>query len=628
MCGIAGILHLNNAPVDSGAVKRMGEILSHRGPDDSGQFIDRNVGLSHRRLAIIDLSPEGHQPMSNEDKTLWIIHNGEIYNYLELKETLKAHGHAFRSRSDTEVILHAFEEWGPACLNKFNGMWAFAIWDMKNRTLFASRDRLGIKPLYYYSDKDVFIFASEIKAILCNKSIPCTPNRNALYRYLVKGYGYVDTNDETFFCGIRSLKPGHYMNVSCARSEYVRYWRLSAERKREGIRLEKAKEDYLALFRDAIKLSLRSDVPVGISLSGGLDSTSLAVLASGMREGTIESFSACFDETGFDERVYIAEIVKSDNFVPHYIFPKPDELVNEFEKMIWHQDEPYSGASVFSQWKVMEEAKKAGIKVLLTGQGGDETLAGYYKYYPYYFADLFLSGRMALLAKNIRDLAAASTYPLKEALLAMARIILSRLRPHAMRTWTPTGSGTLPRYLNRHFFDGIQPAALSGDSTEGIFSSLLDEELYRSCTLSPLPSLLHIDDRNSMAHSVESRPPFLDHRLVEFLYSLPNEMKISGGFTKFILRESVKGILPENIRTRRDKMGFVTPAREWFRNDFKDKLLEILTSPECKQRRIFDESGIRALIDSHLSGKRDASFILWSLVNLELWYRVFIDKRL
>ncbi len=621
MCGIAGVLNLNNAPVERNVLERMNRTLSHRGPDDEGYFLDGNLGLANKRLAIIDTSSEARQPMHNEDQTLCIVSNGEIYNYLELAEALKGLGHVFKSHSDTEVILHSYEEWGASCVDRFIGMWAFAIWDRKKKSLFLSRDRFGIKPFYYFLDNDRFIFASEIKAIL-EYGIEIEPNRRSISRYLIKGYGYTDTNDETFFAGIRQLKPAHNLRIGNGKFEYERYWSIDPRNKVVGLSADGVKERFRDLFKDAVRMSMRSDVPLGIALSGGLDSSSLAAVMSQLATNKIETFSAYFDEEGFDERSYINEMLKDDKFIPNFISPKPRSLIDEFERIVWHQDEPYSGASVFSQWKVMEAAKTKGIKVLLTGQGGDEILAGYHKYYPYYFLDLARDLKWDLLAREFNDL--QPTNGLRRKIGSMAKIAGSRMFSERMKRFFTGQLRQAPAFLKKDF---LMTANVVDNGTSKVFASFLDQELYDSMTISPLPALLHIDDRNSMAHSVESRPPFLDHRLVEFVFSLPYELKISNGITKHILREALKDIVPHKIITRRDKKGFATPMNIWFGRELKDYTLDIFNSPEFAKRGIFDKMGVDSMLNAHFDGERDHSCAIWSWINLELWFRKFMDGK-
>ncbi|MDD3905515.1 MAG: asparagine synthase (glutamine-hydrolyzing) [Candidatus Omnitrophica bacterium] len=623
MCGITGIFNINGMNIEAPALRRMNAALSHRGPDDEGYFTDRDIGLGHKRLSIIDLSSAARQPISNENGTMWLVYNGEIYNYPELVHDLKNLGHKFKSHSDAEVVLHAYEEWGASALDKFRGMWAFALWDSDKRELFCCRDRFGIKPFYYYLDKDKFVFASEIKAILEHGTIEKSPNLETVHRYLVRGYGYTDTSDETFFSNIRQLKPGCYLSVSRSGASECSYWRLSPHKYSEPADFGKIKEKFLSLLEESTRLSLRSDVPVGIALSGGIDSSSIAVIMSASTKCRIESFSACFDEEGCDERAFINEILKDEKFIPNFVYPQAFSFADELEKIVWHQDEPYSSPSIFSHWEVMKKAKEKGIKVLITGQGGDELLGGYNKFYPYYFLDLLTNAGAGPFLKGLSGLDPITGYTKRSIIAAMIKIFSSSVVPDGLkRIARSVCASKRPAFLRKDFFEtGFDKTK---DRTGGVrYGSFLNQELYDSTIVSPLPSLLHIDDRNSMAHSVESRPPFLDHKLAEFVFSLSYDVKISGGVTKYLLRESLSGSLPEKIRTRRDKMGFVTPVGIWFKGKLKDRVMSMPDSSVIEKWKIFDKNGMRKVIDEHMSGKADRSFTIWSWVNLEIWLNTF-----
>ncbi len=623
MCGIAGIVNLNRSPVRKDILESMVDVQRHRGPDDSGMHISGSVALGHARLSIIDLSKDASQPMSNQDSTLFIVHNGEIYNYLELREELTALGYDFKSKSDTEVILHAYEEWGEGCLNRFNGMWAFAILDTRKALLFCSRDRFGVKPFYYYLDSDLFVFSSEIKAILRHPGIKREPNDRAIFNYLASGYGYMDISDETFFKGINQLQSAHYIKLSLVDNRFSqeKYWDLDP---RNRSRIDDENEVYrrfCELFEDSVRLRLRSDVPLGVALSGGLDSSSIACVAAGLLKGKrLEAFSSCFEEAEYDERRFIDPMLKATNANANIIFTKPEDLFKDIEDIIWHQDEPYSTLSIFPQWYVMKLAKEKGVKVLLTGQGGDETLAGYHKYYFYLFADLICSLKWARAHSEIRyykDLKGSSA-PVWGAIF---KIMLSYIIPQIIKRGFSAG-GKVPSYLNRDF----ARSHVRHVFTVKKFASILNNDLYNGLKISPLPSLLHIDDRSSMAHGVESRAPFLDYRLVEYLFSLGPEYKIRDGMTKFILRSSFKNILPEEVRVRRDKMGFATPLEKWLRMELKGKVEELFKSKEFLDRPYFDHGNVIKEFKDFAEGrKRDSHYTIWSWVNLELWFRKFID---
>jgi asparagine synthase (glutamine-hydrolysing) len=621
MCGIAGVVNLDKRPLGEELLRSMADAEAHRGPDDSGVFVADSAGLCHRRLSIIDLSKDAHQPMPNEDSRIFIVHNGEIYNYIELAGELKALGHAFRSKSDTEVILHAYEEWGEDCLKRFNGMWAFAILDLRKDVLFCSRDRFGVKPFYYFMDGKVFAFSSEIKALLRHPAVARQPNDRAIFTYLASGYGYTDTSDETFFSGIRQLKPAHYLKLSIKdkKVSQERYWDIDPAKKIVIRDEDDIYRKFLNLFQDSIRLRLRSDVPVGVSLSGGLDSSSIACVTAQLTDGSkIESFSSCFDESQYDERKFIKPVLEKTGAKANFIFTKPEDLFGELDRIIWHQEEPYSTLSIFPQWSVMRLAREKGIKVLLTGQGGDETLGGYDKYYYYLFADLLYSLEWKKASEEM-GLYGKIKGGRGGILTETAKIIASNIMPHSIRRALP-GNKRFPDYMNEDF-------ARHGTNrifTEKKFASILNNDLYNALKISPLPSLLHIDDRSSMAHSVESRAPFLDYRLVEFLFSLGPEFKIREGQTKYVLRRSLKGILPDEVRTRSDKMGFATPLEHWFRTSLKESVSDILQSRQFRSRPYFNAEGVDRVFGDFVEGKKEnLHFTVWGLVNLELWLRKF-----
>ena len=622
MCGIAGIFNTDNKPVSKTNLKKMVNIQRHRGPDDEGykSLAENTLGFGFCRLSIIDLSPAGNQPMSNEDDSIWIIHNGEIFNYIELTKDLKAKGHIFKSTSDTETILHAYEEWGVDCLKKFNGMFAFAVWDYRKKHLFCARDHFGIKPLYYYYDRSMFAFASEIKALLQIPEIEKNPNNQSIYNYLSSGYGFMDISENTFFEGIKQLKAAHYLILKDNKLSFNKYWDLNE--KNQINNTEKSTEKFLELFTESIRLRLRSDVPLGIALSGGLDSCSMSCIISDFTNlSSLQTFSSCFEEEQFDERKYIKILSQKLNLNNHFIFPTSKGLFSEIEKVIWHQDEPYAGPSIYAQWCVMCSAKQNGIKVLLTGQGGDEILAGYHKYYPYYFADLLkdLQWKTAVHEFNIHSSFNNFRFDVMKSTL---KILLFYLLPHNLKALLKTFFSSNPDYLSTEFTKNYK----SDINIDKKYSSILTNDLYNALKISPLPSLLHIDDRNSMAFSIESRPPFLDYRLVEFLFSLPSMQKIQNGFTKYILRSAFEGILPDEIRLRRDKMGFVTPLKKWLKKEIKGEVYDVLNSESFKNRGYFKSAAVMKILNEHISGKKDHQFTIWSWLNLELWFRLFIDK--
>lgn len=620
MCGIAGI-YSPKVKMDKESVMRMTKVLSHRGMDDEGFYFGEDIILGHRRLSIIDLSADGHQPMSNEDGSVWITYNGEVYNYVELMAELKARGHIFKSRTDTEVIIHAYEEWGDGCLSRFNGMFSFAVWDGRAGRLFCARDRFGIKPFYYFYDGTRFIFASEIKALFEDRSIERRPNNQIVYDFLVQAY--LDHTDETFFEGIKQIPPSHCLIINDKELEIKRWWDIEQEKKTGFLSDEEFASRFYDLFEDAIRLRLRSDVPVGTCLSGGLDSSSIVCVTNrlmfdrgekydvGNRQKT---FSSCFAIPEYDERGYINTILEQTGAEANFVFPAGDELFNIISNIIWHQDEPFASTSIVAQWYVMRDASKK-VKVLLDGQGSDELLAGYHGYFGAFYSDLLEGFRLVRLLRE----------------LIYYKINHNKFQPYVFsniaRSFMPS---YLVYFLRRRIKGDIgwldndfQKKYKRNFGFQEKFSCHLDNMLYNVLTKYGLPALLHYEDRNSMAFSVEARVPFLDYRLVEFAFSLPADQKIRDGTTKIVLRNAMKDILPEEVRTRQDKMGFVTPEDIWFRTSAKDNIMEIINSRSFKERGYLSAAQVRKEFDSHCKGEKNISNDIWRWVNLELWFRQF-----
>ena len=656
MCGIVGIVILDNQNIDTDLLCKMTSILHHRGPDDAGYRIfnshesstfDLNsqgsdnrgetgnrcdIGLGHRRLSIIDLSDAGHQPMVSQDGSLWIVHNGEVYNYIEIRDELHRKGYQFRSNTDTEVILSAYAEWGERCLDRFNGMWSFAIWDGRKKRLFCSRDRLGIKPFYYIYNDTKFIFASEIKAILEDPSIPRRANHQIVMDYLI--HGFMDHTEETFYEGIRQLPPAHYLTLEKGdhgdwKLNITRWWDLDIKDERENTSLgdREYADIFYQLLEDSIRLRLRSDVPIGSCLSGGLDSSSIVCIANrlildnSLIEKTLvgerqRTFSSCFEEREYDERQFIEEVVAHTGVEANYAFPKGENLFDEVQEIIWHQDEPFGGTSVFAQWHVMKTAAKRNVKVLLDGQGGDELLGGYHLYFFPYFSDLIKSLRLKRLLEELDGYAKHQGYSTYSGM----KYGISFLMPPRIKRLIKflLGKG-VPPWVGREF------ARFNRDLKEpsNRFPTLWDRYGYHLLTKGTLPALLRYEDRNSMAHSIEARVPFLDYRLVEFLFSLPSSQKLREGTTKVILRNAMEGILPEKVRRRMDKMGFVTPEALWFRTVARNMAWEILNSKSFEERGYFNTREIRSAFKEHIEGRRDLGFAPWRWINLELWMRQF-----
>ena len=653
MCGIVGILNLKQAPVGKDLVLEMTSVLSHRGPDDEGYlFVNMNteqhlaaggkdtpkgmyssnftyspkvtiqgindnsynLALGHRRLSILDLSAAGHQPMSNEAGTLWAVHNGEVYNYVEVRDELRSRGYAFLSNTDTEVIIRAYQEWGVDCLNKFNGMWAFCIWDSTKKELFCARDRLGIKPFYYYFDRGIFAFASEIKALL-QIGIPREPNDGLIFDFLK--FGILDHTDDTFFKNIKKLPQSHYLRIDREGTLTLQqYWDLEVSNEIEGSESdEEYAERFLDLFTDSVRLRLRSDVPIGSCLSGGLDSSSIVTVANSLMypgdklaDGRQKTFSSCFEIKQFDEREYVEEVASKTNAETNYVFPDAHKLLRELDSLVWHQEEPFASTSMYAQWQVMKSASERGVKVLLDGQGGDEQLAGYRKFYIFYFLELLRNRRGAkLLSEFVRFFSSPA--------IMRTLNLRSGLRYFDIGN-RMLGVGDLLQASFRQEFDDRQPDI----GYQGNLGLRMKEDILKFS----LPVLLRYEDRNSMAHSVEARLPFLDYRLVEMLASLPLSQKMRGGWTKYVLRNAMTGILPEKVRLRKSKLGFSTPEDMWFRAEIGNHVRHTFDKPVF----IPDYADVEKLahyFNKYLTHKSvPQSNVFFRFYVLELWGRQFM----
>lgn len=656
MCGIAGILNLKGDKIDPIILRDMCDIQKHRGPDDEGYvFIDTkaglieerqgintvvdvrtdkiiieeenrrgyNLGLGHRRLSIIDLSSFGHQPMCNEDGSIWIVYNGEVYNYREIMDFLKGKGHVFRSKTDTETIIHLYEEKKEKCLNDLNGMFSFCLWDSKSKKLFCARDRFGIKPLHYFFNGEKFVFASEIKAIFQDEKINRIPNDEVIYKYL--NNDFVPGQTDTFYEGIKQVPPAHYLTVENGVLTVQKYWEVPLGTAYSKGSYDDTVKTFFDLFKDSVRLRLQSDVPVGTCLSGGLDSSSVACVINGLLKDqkinySQKSFSSCFENKLFDERDYIDLVVKKTGVNNYCVFPEGKTLFKTLPDLIRHQDEPFSGTSIFAQWEVMKLAKNSGVKVILDGQGGDETLAGYHHYYKFLFAGLLKKIKIVKLLKEAILFSKQDKYPVRKSLYEAAKININ-----------PAVKNILKKLLNKEKkpYEWLNTEQNThGRKKRGKrHKEFLKNELLNSLT-GYLPSLLRYEDRNSMAHSVEARLPFLDYRLVEFVFGLPDDFKINNGLTKAILRDAMKNVLPEEVRLRKDKMGFVTPEKIWFKTTLKEEIKDIIYSESFQNRKYFKGGLIKKEFEDYCNDKKEITGIVWRWVNFELWYRICIEKNI
>ena len=619
MCGICGIVDLG-APPPVDAVVAMRETLAHRGPDDQGLYVGDGVALGFRRLSILDLSPAGNQPFSSHDGRLHLVHNGEVYNYRELRRELERADHVFSTGTDTEVIVAAYAEWGEACVEHFNGMWAFAIWDERERKLFCARDRFGVKPFYYRVDGGRFAFASEPKALRVLG--PLQPNLPVVREYLEQGW--LDQGEETFFENVRRLPAAHTLTVGRDGRAMHRYWSLEERDPPSGDPVELVRE----LFLDSIRLRLRSDVAVGTCLSGGIDSSAIAVgvhrlfetehenaLAVGARQRT---FTAYFDDAGFDERPYARAVVERTAAEPTWVSFGDRELVDDLPAIVEGQDEPFGSTSMVAQWYVMRAARRAGLTVMLDGQGGDEVLGGYRALVGHRLADLAASGRVSSLA---RDFAAfAPSFGYRGLAIATARPFAPDALTRATRARARGGASLVGGVLR-----GIRPFAAPAES---VFGERLRRHQHLLLTQRGLPELLRYEDRNSMAHSLEARVPFLDYRFVELVFALPASELMGRGETKSVLRRALGDLLPPVVARRRDKLGFVTPTARFLRGALGDLAAELFASTAFRQRGWVDPAAAtRALARVRTAAPAGvtAAFEVWRAVNLELWARRFLD---
>ena len=606
MCGIVGDINFQNKGIKEDTIKSMMQTIKHRGPDDDGLFIENSVGLGFVRLSIIDLSTAGHQPMMSDNDRFVLIFNGEIFNYIELRDELINRGYKFKSSSDSEVVLKSYQEWGENCLDRFNGMWAFVIYNRDTKEIFGARDRFGIKPFYYYMDEDRFLFASEIKAIkVALKADKLSINEQAIFDYLV--FNRTDYQNRTFYNEIFKVPHGHYFHIDSNREFQMHKWYdLSKHCHRDSI----DSQEYRKLLLSSIRLRMRSDVPVGVCLSGGLDSSSIiSLISKELHIEDINSFSSVYGKgKKGDESEFIDEM---DSFLNnmHYTTPTAKSLFDDIEDMVKTLDEPVPTTSIYAQYRVMKLAKEH-VSVTLDGQGADEQLAGYPYFYGFYFKELLANFRL-------KELAIEMYYYMKiHKSLYGIKTLLFFLLPKKLRLNLKVKKVS---YINNDFFKNHKDKNIVADEFYGansLKSSLINHFEYK------LEHLLKWEDLNSMRFSIESRVPFLDYRVVEQTLSLANDNYIKKGVTKYILRESVKSIIPEKIRTRYDKVGFSTPEDEWFRESFFQNMIEdILENPTNDFRKYIDIKSAKRLYREHLNHKINCSKDIWKWINLDLWLK-------
>jgi asparagine synthase (glutamine-hydrolysing) len=593
VCGIAGALALDGNSPDARVVAAMGELLAHRGPDDAGLFADGPVVLAHRRLSILDLSAAGHQPMASSDGRFWLTYNGEIYNYVELGRELEARGRRLRTACDSEVLVEGFAEWGTALFDRLNGMFAFAVWDRRERRLTCVRDRFGVKPFYYAVAGGRFLFASEIKALFADTAVGCAANEPRLLEFLA--HGAADQGAETLYRDVLQLEPGTVLELRPgSRPSPRRWYRLEPAARTSGDPAAAVRE----VLDDAVRLRLRSDVPVGTCLSGGVDSSSVVALAArARREAGVEppqSFSARSLDPRLDEGRFIEAVAEATGTRSRFVFPTGDDAVATLDRVLWHMDEPFHGASVVGQWKVMELARDSGVTVLLDGQGGDEVFAGYHYMYPAYFLGL-LAARPAAAAAELRARARLHGVGPATSLVDLAKHLLpAGVRGRSAPAW-------------------LAPDARPGATVAG---RRLEEQQRFALTASPLPAYLHHEDRNSMAFSLEARVPFLDYRVVELGLSLRPHELLRDGRTKYALRRAMDGLVPADVLWRSDKQGFTVDQNGWLSQELRPLVAETLRDAE--RRPWFVADALRG-------AAQDAA--LWRAFIAERWLQLLVERR-
>ena len=628
MCGIwcfFGQRHAEDRLVD----------IPHRGPDGRGVEIFRHGGteveLAHWRLSILDLSTRSDQPLAYRSGRYQVIFNGEIYNYRELRAELREAGYEFQSDGDTEVIPAAYDHWGEDCLAHFRGMFAFCLWDREKGTLFAARDRFGIKPLYYFVSARGVAFASEIKQFAGLHGFRAKANLKRVTEFLA--YGAQDHTDETMWEGVRQLRGGQCVTLDAvawtpARSLPIRRWyELRPADPFRGT-FEEATAKYREIFTETVALHLRSDVPLGSCLSGGMDSSAIVCAMNGLLKqggrGEIQNtFSCCFDEPDCDERPFMRAVEDYTGVHPHHIFPKPEEALAALDRMIWHQDEPVNNASVFSQSTLFAAVKAAGVKVMLDGQGGDEQLASYPHFFGPHLLGMVAHGKLAGAAHETRRFRALHGWTLKDT----AKSLLFWFGPG----WVGTLNRARKKRLRQPSWFAWEALAAHGWELDAPWSRppgerppVTTEWLSRMMlTTTTLPMLLHWEDRNSMAHSIEARVPFLDHRLIEFTLSLPDEFKTRDGVTKRILKSAMRAAMPAKVIDRTDKKGFATPEERWLRADPKGEFRALLLAAADENPQVLDAAAVRAEFDLFLQRRQPFSNVFWRMITFGIWVRRF-----
>lgn len=637
MCGICSYINLDGYPLDASIFNGMTNLMEHRGPDDKGiKYFHGSpfVALGHRRLSIIDLSSMGHQPMTNQEGSLWIVFNGEIYNFKEIKSELIKCGYTFYSSSDTEVLLNAYQEWGSSCLDKLNGMFAFAVWDNQKKELFAARDRLGIKPLYYWQSGDTLILASEIKSLIASGAIPIEPDWTAIcspWHYQV--------SPQTGFKDIKKLEAGHCLWFSKKGLSTQQYWNvepIEVQRSENG-----AVERLSDLLKDAVRFQMIADVPVGAFLSGGLDSSLIVAHMARLTQMPVKTFTVSFAsedqkfEAGVDDSGYAREVADLFHCEHQEITIDPD-VVGLLPKMIWHLDEPLADPAAINTYLISQAAREAGVTVLLNGMGGDEVFGGYRKHLACLVADKYnrlVPPSFSRFFFNVTSrIYVANAQRGFKYIRWLKHFTKMAARDPEMRFMT-ADFAAVPPELYPSLFEGAHENGCYGDLPAVVArTACLSSDGLSYLTKMCLDDTKHFltdhnltySDKATMAASVEGRPPLIDHRIVEFMFSLPPHYRIRGFKQKYLLKKCAEGVLPRRIIDR-PKAPFGAPLRSWVRRDLKEMVDDILSLSALKNRGLFNPGTVRKLIHADREGKEDNSLLIWSIITREIWLRTFID---
>jgi asparagine synthase (glutamine-hydrolysing) len=617
MCGFVAVLSSAGVP-DAGMLARMTDLLAHRGPDATGMFAEHSIALGFRRLAILDPAPSGHQPMLSRDGRHVLVFNGEIYNFIELRRQLEALGHTFASSGDTEVLLAAYRQWGRECLQRLNGMWAFLIYDRVERRLFGARDRFGVKPLFWYRDGAALVFTSEIKAIRDSGYAPLEVDWQTLASCLLEGR--LDTDQRTFYQGVARVPAGYAFECDATGNlAWWRYWSLTDETTRL-VEPQEPVAHFRDLFDDAVAARMRSDVPLGVQLSGGLDSTSImASMAGHLRargDAPNELHAFCYMDPEFDESAMISATLEQTRARLTVLDSTPEQLWDSMETHLWYQDEPVHSFTSVVGFHLMALARSRGVKVLLNGQGADEVLAGYPNYFNDYWAELIRLGRWWRAAREMSLVAGPSRSALGTGVRAL-RSSLGQVLRHlpgydALVRGRQRSAVAADPWVSAAMKEQWRPAAAR-------YPRRLDDVLRDSVETGPLPLYLRVEDRNSMAHGVEVRLPFLDYRLVTLAFRLGACWKLADGRTKVLLREAMAGRIPEIVRSRTRKLGFPTGIDSWLRHSLHGPLRDLLASRVVRESGIWNLATVESALEAHRQGSVNLGSRLFDVAQICLW---------